>query len=233
MATQAEAIAHREALADVITLAIAELVTEWPSLPLDSPEAARVALAGLLGDLLDAFHPVAGGLGADWYDDLRLAANVPGSFTAPLPDLPPVQQIEKTASWAASGLYVDVDKALADSAAAVERLLALADREAIETAADRDPQPARWARYASPNACAFCALNATRGPVFRSEDTAASKYHNHCRCIAVPVWSMSDYDEAPFVADWRETYYAARDAAGPGADAKAILAQMRRLGGLR
>ncbi len=143
MATQAEAIAHREALADVITLAMAELVTEWPSLPLDSPEAARVALAGLLGDLLDAFHPVAGGLGADWYDDLRLAANVPGSFTAPLPDLPPVQQIEKTASWAASGLYVDVDKALADSAAAVERLLALADREAIETPVGALRQPQR------------------------------------------------------------------------------------------
>lgn len=233
MATRAEADAHRADLIDLTTLAIAQLVAEFPSLPLDAPEQARDALADLMLELLDGFHPAAGSLGADWYDDLRIAANVPGSFTAPLPDLPEVEQIRNTASWAASALYVDAEKALADSAAAVERLLALADREAIEAAADRDPTPTRWARYASPNACAFCALNATRGPVFRSEDTAASKYHNHCRCIAVPVWSTADYDEAPFVAEWREAYLNAVEALGRKRPAKEYLAHMRANAGLR
>lgn len=233
MATQAEAAAHRAALSDVITIAVAELVAEWPSLPLGNPEQVRRLLAELLADLTDAFHDVAAGLGADWYDELRLEAGVPGSFTAPLPEAPPLEQIRESASWAASGLYTDTEKALADAATVMDRILANADRAAIEGAAKADPQPVRWARYASANACAFCALNATRGPVFRSEDTAATKYHNLCRCIAVPVWSPRDYDEAPWIADWRATYDEARTAAGRDADSKAILAQMRRIGGLR
>lgn len=233
MATLSEAQAHRDTVTDLTTLAVAELVAEWPGLPLDDPERVRRLLAELLADLVESWHPTVAVLGVDWYEDLREAAGVPGIYSPPMPELPSLEQIQATASWASSALYVDTEKALADAATAMDRILANADREAIEGAVDSDPQPTRWARYASPNACAFCALLATRGPRYRSEDTAGGKYHNLCRCIAVPVWNPSDYDEAPFVAEWREVYDQAAKNLGRGAGLKAYLAEMRALGGLR
>lgn len=233
MATLAEAQAHRAVVEDVVAIAVAELIAEWPDLPIEDVLALRGPLAELLTELVHDFGPMAASLGADWYDDLRAAADVPGSFEATLPSLLPDDRIESSAQWAAAAAWTDADKALRDASAVLDRALADQDRSAVEHNIGRDPAAPRYARYASANACAFCALNATRGAVFRSEDTAATKYHDHCRCVAVPVWSPSDYEEAPYVAGWRDAYYDATKAAGRGADASTILAHMREGAGLR
>lgn len=233
MATLAEAEKHRAAIDDVVALAVAELVSEWPGLPTGDPLALRRELADLMLALIPDFAEMTGTLGADWYEDLRVAANAPGSYTAVLPDLPPTAQIRNSAEWASTAAYADEQKALADAAEVVDRLLADVAREAVVANAERDPAPARFARYASASACAFCAMNALRGPVYRSEHAAADKYHAYCRCIAVPVWRRSDYQEAPFVTDWRKAYYDATSALGGANDTKAILAHMRQTTGLR
>lgn len=232
MATLAEAEAHRAAIADVETLAIAALVDGWAAVPLEADAGAPV-VRDLLGDLTATYQPIGASLGADWYEDLRDQAGVPGTYTATLPPAVPTEAVSATASWAAAGLKADSAKALADASAALQRWVAIGDREAISLNAERDPQTARWARYASSNACAFCALMATRGPVYRSQATAEDRYHSHCRCIAVPVWNRDDYEEAPYVGQWRDAYYDATDRLDSASDTKAILADMRRNAGLR
>lgn len=232
MATQAQAEDHRTAVENVVTLAVADLVAEWATLPEDPQELAG-DLAAVMTDLIGDYSSLVADLAVDWYDDLRIDADVPGSFVATPAPMAPLEQIERSASWAARGAYVDLDKALSDSAAALDRLVADRDRASIAMNIDLDPAEPRWGRYASAGACAFCALYATRGPAFRSEETAARRYHERCRCIAVPSWSPSDFEEAPYVADWREAYYAAAKDLGRGADFKAILAHMRANSGLR
>lgn len=228
MATLTEAQQHRSAVDDIATLAVAELVASWASLPAD-PEELRGELADLLAELVADFSQMTAALAADFYEDLR-AQSIPGFFTA-LPASPvPEEQIRSSAEWAASGAYLDVDKALRDAATVADRLVAQANRNTIDLNVGRDPAEPRYARYASANACAFCALNALRGPVYRSEDAAAGKYHDHCRCIAVPSWSRDDYEEAPYVADWREAFHSAT--ASGARDTKAVLAHMRANAGL-
>lgn len=230
MATLAEVEQHRSAVEDVATLAVAEMVAEWPSLPED-PLALTSPLAELLEALIADFGEMTATLGADFYEELRLQADAPGSFNAVLAEPIPVEQIQASASWAASAAWLDDDKALRDASAFLDRALASQDRATIDANVGRDPAQPRYARYASANACAFCALNATRGPVYRSEDAAAGKYHDHCRCIAVPSWTRSDYTEAPYVAEWREAYFAATESGAR--DTKAVLAHMRTAAGLR
>lgn len=233
MATLAEAEAHRSSVEDVATIAVAQLLAEWPNLPLDDPLALSAPLGDLLAELIQDFAAATAALGADWYDELREASEVPGLYVADLADEVSLDRILSSADWAAGGAWVDEQKALRDASAFLERIVAEGDRDTIDLNVGRDPASPRYARYASADACAFCALNATRGPVFRTEDAAGNKYHDHCRCIAVPVWDRADYDEAPYVADWRKAYYAATKALGRGADPKAILAHMRQHAGLR
>ena len=232
MPTLAEAQAHRAASEDVATLALAELVGTWDSLPLDDPKRLAERLASVLGELVHDFGPMIGAVAADWYEELRqVEVEIQSAYTALLGDLPGDEVLIDTAGWASSAAYIDTDKALRDAGTALDRLLLNVDRQTIETNVRRDPAAPRFARYASASACAFCAMNAQRGPVYRSEVAAAGKYHRGCRCIAVPVWDVKGYDEAPYVAGWRDAYHAARDAGA--SDMTSILAHMRANAGLR
>lgn len=58
------------------------------------------------------------------------------------------------------------------------------------------------------------------------------KYHDHCHCVPVPVWSNADYQPAPYVADWEADYAAARRQAG-SSDPSQILSKMREISGAR
>jgi hypothetical protein len=229
VATRAEAAAHRAVITDIETLAVADMVDAW-DMP-DDPQAATPKIRRLIDDTVDAYHPASASVSADWYEELRAKSKVRGRYVAALADRPPAAMIQQTAEWVAAGLYVDDAKALSDATAAVQRMIALGDRNTIALNVRRDPARARWARYASATACAFCAMLATRGGVYRSEDTAGAAYHKSCACVAVPIWTPADYDEAPYVADWRESYYAARDEVG--GSQKAILSHMREHAGLR
>lgn len=238
MATQAEAAEHRTAVDDIATLAVAELVTQWATLDLEAPERMRDVFTDLLADLVETYAAAAGAFGADWYEALRADSGVTGAFTAELPDLPDLEQLRGSASYAASGLYVDTEKALGDMAAIAQRLVADADRAAIAVNVDADEADPRWARVAQPGACAFCALLASRGPDYRTKDTAtrtlsADRYHEHCGCVAMPVWNAEQFELPAYATPWVDAYDAARDALGPGADLSAVLSKMRETAGLR
>lgn len=62
-------------------------------------------------------------------------------------------------------------------------------REVVTEAAAGDrASTGRWQRVASAGACAWCAMQASRGPVFASRDF---KRHDGCNCSAEPVFEGS------------------------------------------
>ena len=103
-------------------------------------------------------------------------------------------------------------------------------RELVHEIQDLDHEALGWARLAEPDACAFCALLAARGPVYRSsafdgpsrrgntfesswifgDDQVRALTHNNCRCVLVPVFSnkgMWDKDGFyPQAAEWASMY---------------------------
>lgn len=169
-------------------------------------------------DVVDPYHQAAGQLAATWFEE-----SLPASpYVAMVVDPLPVEKLSASARWALGG----------DGVKALDRMQGTLQRAVFDGARDTtllNVQATRsgWARYASASACEFCKLLATRGAAYRSEDTAATKVHDHCSCIPVEDRDNS-YLPPDYVQAWQDEYSKARSEAGSG-NAKAILSAWRRL----
>lgn len=89
-----------------------------------------------------------------------------------------------------------------------------AARDAVADTAEAAGDEIRWARVlAGDENCAFCAMLASRGPVYRSEQTALGRggarldaYHDNCDCRAVLVREGEDW-EGREQQEWLETLW--------------------------
>lgn len=135
------------------------------------------------------------------------------------------------------------DLALERLSDGMQRVVAGLDRQTIAEAVDLDPASAVWARVAQPGCCAFCALMATRGAAYGSATSATTvvgrgragrprgtrelgdKYHDACRCVAVPSWDEAPFEPGEDAARFEEAYFVATDKGAR--TVKQILASMR------
>ncbi|MFD7705707.1 hypothetical protein [Streptomyces sp. NPDC059786] len=88
-------------------------------------------------------------------------------------------------------------------------------RQTMQRSIDADERATGWARVTDGDPCAWCAMLASRGPVYKSAKTAGdprrggNTYHDHCACQAWPAFTLDE----PFIGiaeklydDWlRET----------------------------
>ena len=187
--------AHRRELLDLDTLLRADLAEQWRRLPLDDAVATRTLATGLAVDLVDYYGGLAAAGAADWYDQMRYDSRVAGRYTArPVVPLIP-EQVEANVRWSVGPMFDAVPRpgaALDRLAGSLQKLTAAADRATVLNAARRDPVRVRWARSARPSCCAFCAMLASRGAQYVSETTASFDSHDHCFCIALPLFTAAD-----------------------------------------
>lgn len=85
---------------------------------------------------------------------------------------------DQSARWLEGTITGDVDRVARDAV--------------IDAAQGPEATVLGWQRIAEPDACSFCRMLATRGPVYASEATAAAtikgkRYHQRCRCRVEPV----------------------------------------------
>lgn len=152
----------------------------------DMADSAAVA------DVLHTYVPIiaeryglaAGALAADWYDDMRAAGEVRGSFRAEPADLPDAGRYESLVRWALTQTEIELLVA-----GGLQRIIANMHRETVMGASLADPQAAGWARFSggSDGSCPFCYMLISRGDVYSSK-TAKFGAHDNCNCQAGPVW---------------------------------------------
>jgi hypothetical protein len=92
-----------------------------------------------------------------------------------------------------------VRQALVDVSGAASRHVLDGGRQLLANTVEKDATAVGWARVTGPHPCAFCALLASRGPVYKSARTASvsksgERYHDHCACATEPFFDRS--------ADW-------------------------------
>lgn len=141
-----------------------------------------------------------------WNMGLRFFARVRGAsgITSPVPEVLPVPlppalvqaTLDSTGPWT---MLKAVSKSVppgeaADIAAvrlsgAASRLAIQGARQAVLASVQADPAAMAWARGLGPRPCYFCAMLASRGPVYKSSASAGFEAHNHCMCYAIPVFS--------------------------------------------
>lgn len=256
MATLQQVDAHAATLDDAVAVALAQFLAAWRVTTAVDGSDAHDDLVDAIMDILASLGPIIETLALDFYEDLREAAGVTMPFRPSGIDLPSRDRVDALAGWSLRPLTLDepdLELALSRASSGLQRITLGIDRGTIQTNTERDPAGARYARHASANACAFCALLATREGdwlyrtkqsatrvvgvavgserVLRGTQPLGEKYHYDCRCVAVPVWSDEDFEEAPYVEAWREAYHEAFDASD--GELRSILALMRQSAGLR
>ena len=85
------------------------------------------------------------------------------------------------------------------------RLILAGARSTTEATVSKSKVIVGYQRVTSGSPCAFCAMLASRGAVYKSERTAGegNAYHDSCACTAAPLYSRSS-TPAPFAAEWAQ-----------------------------
>ncbi|MFF3928274.1 VG15 protein [Streptomyces hirsutus] len=81
-------------------------------------------------------------------------------------------------------------------------------RQVMQRSIEVDEQATGWARVTDADPCAWCAMLASRGPVYKSAKTAGdprkggNRYHDHCGCQAWPAFT----NDEPFIGVAEQLY---------------------------
>lgn len=128
------------------------------------------------------------------------------------------------------GLREASEAAAVSSARAAMRHAGDGGRDTVIGSVERDTQAVGWARVTSGDPCAFCAMLASRGPVyktresagFRAHGTSATAVHDHDACTFEPVY-IDDGSWPPKSREFRELWdTATAGVRGPNAQRKAF-----------
>lgn len=82
-------------------------------------------------------------------------------------------------------------RAAATSAAAGSRHVLNGGRETVIGATQQDNEARGWQRVTDGDPCFFCAMLASRGATYRSEESGGFEAHDGCGCAAEPVYGNS------------------------------------------
>lgn len=155
---------------------------------------------------------------AEWYEEMRDEAGIKNRFSVSLLEPPPDEQIFKSLNWATRTIDSDPATTRNKVEGAAQKLVTDVGRDTIVTAVGDDREASAYARYARPGACYFCALMATRGAVYHSEESAGidandrfegegeAKFHDHCHCTLVPVFKGQRYEPPGHIERFDQIY---------------------------
>jgi hypothetical protein len=197
---------------------IADILAVWSQLNLQDVRSSWPALQTAVAALIQNRYSRAVTLGQSYYQQARQAAGVPGAAELATPDPPGDDLISATLD--ATGPYgmlgrikagQQVAQAMENSgvimAGAGQRLITNGARQAVLQSVDADKRAVAWMRVTSSNPCAFCAMLASRGGVYRTETSASFEAHSHCMCVAAPVFSHADAQATrnnPLYQQWKQ-----------------------------
>lgn len=210
----------------------------WKRLPLDDLGTLEDALYQLYPRLVEESAEVASSAALEWYEKQREAEGVAKAYSPVMPTgLVDENEAAKIVGAAIRDLREGTGRArvltrLTDGA---RKLISDAGRATTQHAAERDPKKPRYARVPTgAETCAWCMLWASRGFVYKSEETVQFKRsHFKCDCQIVPSWDkrprVRGYDSKRYERMYQQ---AVDDLADEGArtdDIKTITARMREL----
>lgn len=176
-----------------------DLLTIWQAFNIDAIASTWPVIQSALVALIQARHALSAGLAASYYTDFRDAEQVAGSVVPVLAAPPATTDVIGALLLAGPRTAGNLVALARPDAAAVTfsnvsgevtRQTLNGGRDTLVESVNADPKALGYARVTDSSPCAFCAMLASRGPVYRSKGSAAgSQYHRHCGCTAEPVFS--------------------------------------------
>jgi hypothetical protein len=219
------ALAYRARQSLLQARLVQQLVRAWRDLlRLDRVDASWPALRALMEPAIQQARRESERLAADAYMDARRQAGIPNDTFEPDPAraLDPARlrsRLEvagpvqfKQAVVAGRTPEQARDTAAVRIAGTASYMALEGGRELMQQATARDERATGWSRVTDADPCAWCAMLASRGPVYKSAVTAGdprqggTRYHDLCGCQAWPAFTLDE----PFIGladqlyqDWR------------------------------
>lgn len=207
-------VAYRRQMLALRALTLKDHLALWPNLNFDNLDSSFPAWLAAMRALVARDRGRATGLAAGYLRAFRAAEKAAGTLVlVPAPPVIP-EQLEtslrvtgpvafKVGVRAGQMREQAAKNAFVMSSGALSKLVLDAGRSTLVESVRADSAARGWARVASANCCSFCAMLATRGPVYKS-DTAGFQAHGSCACSPEPVYS--DWQASERVQRWTDTY---------------------------
>lgn len=185
----------------------ADVETAWTQLDVTDLASGLPTFTKQIAALTTKYGAASGTLAAYQYRQARAASGVTSPFTVRPTKPAPLQQVGQSLDWATQPLWSDqpdLVTAKTNVNGVVEKLVLGVGRQTIVDNVHRDTKAHGWARITEPVPCAFCALLAIRGAVYRSDKSADFQAHDHCRCHAEPLFAP--YEPSEQIQQWQQLY---------------------------
>jgi len=186
---------------------LAELLRLWRAVVRLDDMASFVRFAELAAVLVGHRREESAQLAARFYELFRqaqVAAAVPASVpVGPFVPAPVAPVSESAMAGALRGAVLAgfvrgrragqsprraADNALVKAAGAATRLVLGGGRETLLQAVRDDAQALGWLRLTDGDPCHFCLTLASRGPEYKTRQSAGFQAHDHCSCVPMPVF---------------------------------------------
>lgn len=199
-ATEATSSIEQAQQSRTIQLALSAAVARdvarlWPNLDRKRLDATFPDWLQMMVALVERFQAMSATAASIYYAETReahLGIPTPDSLLRLAPT-PSEDWVAKAFGY--SGPHLLKDGAWQDSSAlsttqgTAIRIVQSGARDTVIDTTNADPKAVGWYRVTDGDPCAFCALLASRGVVYRSEKSASFKSHNDCGCTAAPAFS--------------------------------------------
>lgn len=199
---------YRRQSAALRAAALKDILTIWPMFDPLYLEKSWPALRNALLMLIGTKRAEAADIAADYLRRFRELEGVTeglGVILDSAPD-PVATEISLRATGPAtaqralsSGFTAEVAaaRALVTVSGAASRIILDGGRQTVLLTVESDRKALGWLRVTHGKTCAFCAMLASRGPVYKSRRSAGdarsrpARFHDHCDCTVEPVYSAA------------------------------------------
>lgn len=209
--------AHRQAQARLAAATLQDLLAIWPLLDGKALDRTFPAYARTVTALIGKRRGDSAAISAAYLRAFRQAEGITAPLSVALAEALATNAAMtslvvtgpiavKVATRAGQPIEAATAIALTQTAGAVLRHVQNGGRETVHRTVLRDDRAHGIARVTDGHPCHFCAMLASRGPVYKSEMTADFKAHDSCGCGAEPVYAAAGYDWPGQAARWADLW---------------------------
>jgi hypothetical protein len=186
-----------------------DVVQAWQSMEPYSIRASWPAVEIMIASAVRTQYRTAALNGSQFYAEMRSIAGVAGVPPSVMPGEIPTELITRVLGARGPGTVlhdvkvlgngpIQLDRAMQHAAVnlsgAATKMVLSGARQAVMQKTDADVKAIGWVRVTSGSCCAFCAMLASRGAVYKSEGSADFEAHDHCSCAAAPFFTGQSED---------------------------------------
>jgi hypothetical protein len=192
---------HHAAQIQIRARTLRDYLRLWPIWLGDEESFNQMASATLV--LVRAYHGLSATVAGSYFESFRVAEQVDGEAATRLAG--PIDESKVLAGLISTGrdsvaAALEAGRspeearraALTRTSGSVTRQVLTGGRKTILRSVAEDRQALGWGRVTDGNPCPFCALLASRGPVYK-EQTVDFEAHDHCTCGAMPFYSGAEW----------------------------------------